>query len=158
MNVHPVDSKQKMLEVGDILLVAAHEAAKASQKFKKASKKTGISEERLMYTALMELYKKPNTIRIRSGNTLFSILPMEKRIGALIDFNADTSQNHVNNLVDFLKSALKMGFNQIFSFLDAEEVKAFKSAIKKSNIPGIEFRFNSSNNSFVVKINDLRGE
>lgn len=151
MNVHPVDSKEFMLNPQDIFLVAAHEQTIDVPGFENAAKKAGMSPERLRYTMFIKEYSDPRLLRIRSGNTLFTIAAFPERTGFVRAYNADTAQNFINNLVEFFDSARAMGFDQILAQPNKTATKALKLAMRQNTRPDISSRFDTAANMFVIK-------
>lgn len=151
MNIHPVDSTEHMLNPNDIFLVAAHEQKLDVPNLKQAAKKAGVSEERLVYTLFLKEFSDPRLIRIRSGNTMFSIAAFPERTGFVRAYNGDTGQNFINNLVDFFHAARKIGFDQLIAQPNVIAKKAIKIAMKQVAGPDISSKFDSSANLFVIK-------
>lgn len=151
MNIHPVDSKEHMLNPNDIFLVAAYEQKLDVPDIAKAAKKAGMSEERLRYTLFLKEFNDPRLIRIRAGNTMFSIAAFPERIGFVRAYNGDTGSNFINNLAEFFDAARKLGFDQLISQPNAVAKKAIKIAIKQNPRPDMSSRFDSAANLFVIK-------
>lgn len=151
MNVYPVDSKKHMLNPQDILLVAACEEQFDISRIEAASKKAGMSPERLRYTLLIQEYSNPKLLRVRAGNTLFTIVPFPNRTGFVRAYNGDTGQNFINNLVEFFDAARKMGFDQLLAQPNKVSTKAIKLAIRQNTRPEISTRFDTSAKLFVIK-------
>lgn len=110
MDIHQVNSKKTMLNESDIVIVAAH-MTDPDQEIKDSAKQNGVSAERLLYTIYLQQMQNPGLIRIREANTLFTIAALEGRTGLVFMYNGDTPENVVNNFLEFLKAAYKMGFN-----------------------------------------------
>lgn len=159
MNVHVVDSNQHMLNPNDIFIVAAHEYKDGLEQFKAASKKYGVSPERLQYTTMVRMYQDPSLLRIRAGNTMFAIKALPHRAGMVFSFNGDTAKNFVNNMVEFFHSARKMGFDVLIAQLHAPDmVKLAKLAAKRVQSEGVTSKYDSKSKLFVVKTGKPRGE
>jgi hypothetical protein len=119
MKPHHVNSKQHMLSNNDILLVSAWDHSDAAEMaYKKAGSPEQITPQMLMYTIFHQLFTQPNVVRLREGNTLFTLFP-EKDSALLMLFDADTPSNTVNNIVQFGKAAQKLGFRKIFGQADS---------------------------------------
>jgi hypothetical protein len=128
-DIHPVDSKKHMLEPNDIFIVAAHEYKHEQEQFEEAAQKHGVSAERLLYTAMIELYSHPGLIRLRSGNTLFTIASFPDRVGYVSMVNGDTANRLVENIVESLHAAKHMGFSKLIAILEPEIESLIKKAV-----------------------------
>jgi hypothetical protein len=53
----------------------------------------------------------PALIRIRTGNTLYTIAALEGRVGFVFMYNGDVQENVTQNFMEFIQAAYKMGFN-----------------------------------------------
>ena len=71
--VHPVSSKEHMLNPTDIFAVAAHEDKSSQKVVEKAAKKAHVSTERMLYSVMIQEYSGKSLVRVRVGNTLFTI-------------------------------------------------------------------------------------
>jgi hypothetical protein len=151
MDIHPVDSNQHMLNPQDIFLVAAHEDPFNVPGFDKAAKEAGMSHERLRYTLFINEYSDPRLLRIRAGNTLFTILAFPGRVGFVRAYNGDTGQNFIKNLVELFDSARAMGFDQLLAQPNKVVTKAIKLAMRQNTRPDISSRFDTAANMFVIK-------
>ncbi len=156
--VHPVSSKQHMLKPTDIFVVAAHEYKAGIEQCKEAAKKAHVSAERLSYSIMIQEYSDPRLIRIREGNTLFTIAAMPHRVGFVRSYNGDTADNFINNIIIFVKCARKMGFDVIVANTSPDIVRALKLALRKHKEVGIKSNFNSSHNLFAMTTGEPRGE
>ncbi len=123
MKTQLVDSKKESLDPNEILIIAAHKNKKLAQEYKKQAKKSdGISAERLLYTIYVKEIQNPSLVRLKEGNTLFSIAPMPQRVGVVSIFNGDTEKNLKQNLVETFVAAQRLGFD--FLIFSAEEIKS----------------------------------
>lgn len=156
--IHPVSSKEHMLQPTDIFAVAAHEYKDGLEQCKAAAKKAHVTPERLSYTIMVKEYSDPRLIRIRAGNTLFTIAALPKRIGFVRGYNGDTGENYVNNIVEFIQSARKFGFDKLFAHTTPDALKALKLALKKGKFKDIESKFDSSSKMFMFTTGEPRGE
>ena len=159
MNIHVVDSHQTMLSPNDIFVVAAHEFKDGldNPKIKKTSRQYKISPERLQYTIMVRMFQDPSLIRIREGNTFFAIKAMPERAGFVFSWNADTARNYVNNMVEFIYAAKKMGFNNLVANLHSEEiVRLTKLADKRLKESGIKFKYDSKSGLLFISIEEKR--
>lgn len=156
MNIHPVSSKKTMLNPQDIFLVAAHEDKIKPKGFDEAVQKSGMSAERLKYTLFIKAYSDPRLLRMRAGNTLFTIAAFPNRVGFVRAYNADTAENFVENLAEFFNAARNMGFDKLCSQPNETATKAIKLAMKKYKKPESDAKFDSKVNLFVVTTGEAR--
>lgn len=157
MNVHVVDSKQHMLVPNDIFIVASHEYKDGIEKARETAKKYGMTPERLQYTIMIKMFQDKSLIRVRAGNTLFTIKALPKRVGFVMSFNADTAPNYVNNMVEFFYSARKMGFDVLIAKAHTPEmVRLLKAAAKRTKMPGVTSKYDSRTKLFVVTTGERR--
>lgn len=157
MNVHFVDSKKHMLSPNDIFIVASHEVKDGLAQYEETSKKFGVSPERLQYTAMVKMFQDPKAIRVREGNTLFTIKPLPQRGGYVENFNADVPKNYIDNLISFFYAARKMGFDFLFARAATDSMKRIlDAAVKKGNNPDVKVFFEPKSKMFVVKTGEPR--
>lgn len=109
MDIHQVNSQEAMLNESDIVLVAAH-MTDPTQEINEAAKKNGVTAERMLYTMYIQQMQDPTLIRIRNGNTLFTIAALEGRVGFVFMYNGDAQENVTQNFMEFIQAAYKMGF------------------------------------------------
>jgi hypothetical protein len=123
MKPHHVNSKQHMLSNNDILLVAAWDHPdSAKEHYKQAGSPEQITPQMLLFTIFSKLFAQPNVIRLREGNTLFTITAGEK--GAMfMMFDADTPNNTINNMTVACEAARKMGFKKLIAPVENDTVK-----------------------------------
>jgi len=154
MKPHHVNSKQHMLSNNDILLVAAWDHSDAAEAaYKKAGSPEQITPQMLMYTIFHQLFTQPNVVRLREGNTLFTLFP-EKDSALLMLFDADTPSNSVNNIVQFGKASQKLGFKKIFGQADSPIVIALiKRAFEKFGKEGGSLKI--KNKSILMEFSDV---
>lgn len=156
--VHPVNSKEHMLNPTDIFLVAAHEYKQGLEECAAQAKKNGISPERMSYSIMIQEYSDKNLIRIREGNTLFTILALPSRVGFVRGYNADTAENYIENMIVFNQAARNLGFDTLISHTTPDVVRALKIALRKHNVTGIKSHFDSSQNMFFISTGEPRSE
>lgn len=151
MNVYPVDSQQHMLNPNDIFIVAAHEDKTGLKQVRKDAEDFGISPERMLYALKIKSFQDPKLIRIRSGNTLFGIKAYPNRLGYVTSFNGDTRNNYVNNMVDFLQSARKLGFDQLKEKIDSpDSMKMMKAVSDRISRYGMKSQYDSEGKIFLI--------
>jgi hypothetical protein len=158
IGIHPVSSKEHMLQPTDIFLVAANEYKQGLEMCKAAAKKANITPERLLYTIMLKEYSDPRLLRVRAGNTLFTIAALPERTGFVRGYNGDTGENYVNNIIEFIQSARKMGFDKLFAHTSSEATKALKLALKKGKFEGVTSNYNSASQIFTFTTGEPRGE
>lgn len=156
MNVWPVDSRQTMLKPQDIFAVAAHEYKEGIEACKQAAKKVGISPERLNYTIMIKEYSDPRLIRLRAGNTLFTIAAFPEGVGFVRGYNGDTGPNYIANILEMVEAAKKMGFKLLLSHTTPVATKAVKLAIQKNRRTDMVAEFDSEQELLAIAIK--RGE
>ena len=155
--VHPVSSKEHMLNPTDIFAVAAHEDKSSQKVVEKAAKKAHVSTERMLYSVMIQEYSDKALVRVRAGNTLFTIAAFEGRVGWVRSYNGDTADNLVNNMIEFMHSARKMGFDVLFAMTHTPEiVRVLKLAAKKLNDPAIKTNFDSAKGLFAMSTGKKR--
>ena len=110
MDIHQVNSQETMLSESDIVLVAAY-MTDPTQEIAESAKKSGVSVDRMLYTIYIQQMQYPALIRIRNGNTLYTIAALEGRVGFVFMYNADAQENVTQNFMEFIQAAYKMGFN-----------------------------------------------
>jgi hypothetical protein len=155
--VHPVSSKEHMLNPTDIFAVAANEDKRSQQLVAAAAKKVHVSPVRMAYSMMIEEYSEKSLIRIRAGNTLFTIAAFEGRVGWVRSYNGDTADNLVNNMIEFMQSARKIGFDALFAVTHTPEiVRVLKLAVRKMNDPAIKTKFDSAKGLFAVSTGEKR--
>jgi hypothetical protein len=156
-DIRPVSSKEHELIPTDIFAVAAHEHKEELEEVRKAAKKAGVSPERLVYSIMLKEYSDPRLVRIREGNTLFTIAGMPERTGYMRIYNGDTPDGLIENLEEFIKAANKMGFNSLAGKADKENVQSVAAFLKKKNNEGFRVHFNLPNNVFAINTNGRTG-
>ena len=158
LGIHPVSSKEHMLEPTDIFAVAAHEDKAGIQMCAASAKKHHVSTERMLYSLMIKEYSDPRLIRIREGNTLFTIAAMPHRVGFIRGYNGDTAENYIENMIIFNQCARKLGFDILIAHTSVDVVRALKIALKKHKVTGKKSNFDSSSNLFAITTGEPRGE
>jgi hypothetical protein len=155
--IQPVSSKEHMLSPTDIFLVAAHEDKKSQSVAAKSARKAHVSPERLVYSIMIQKYSHKGLIRIRAGNTLFTIAAFEGRVGLVQSYNGDTAANYVDNMLEFLQSARKIGFDVLVAITHTPDiVRVLKLAARKLNDPAVKTKFDSATGAFAVSTGEKR--
>jgi hypothetical protein len=155
--IHAVSSKEHMLNPTDIFVVAAHEDKYSQKIFEKAAKKAHVSTERMLYSVLIKEYSHKGLIRIRDGNTLFTIAALEGRVGFVRSYNGDTASNYIENMHQFMAAARKMGFDFLIATAHTKEiVTLLKLAARKMKDPQVKTHFNVEAGIFTVCTGERR--
>lgn len=152
MNVHPVDSQKTMLSPQDIFIVAAHEDKVGLELVEKAAKKVGATPERLYFGVLLQEYSDPGLIRIRSGNTLFTIAAFEGEVGFVRGYNGDTAKNYVNNITELIQTAQKMGFKALVAHASDAVHRSISAAVHKLKDKNVKFYYDEEQELVAIVI------
>jgi hypothetical protein len=156
MNIHQVDNKEAMLSESDIVIVATHMAEKTPE-IEQAAKEHDVTPERLLYTVYVQEMQNPSLIRIRDGNTLFTIAAMPDRYGYVSMYNGDTENNVATNFSQFMQSAYKMGFNVLV--IKCADDSLNKSAREvQSMVQDAEFAYDEESKLLYAKFNQPHGD
>lgn len=156
--IHPVSSKEHMLNPTDIFAVAAHEYKYGIEQAQAEAKKHGVSAERMSYSIMIHEYSDKRLIRIREGNTLFTILALPGRVGYVRGYNGDTAENYIENMIIFMQAARRLGFDALISHTTPDVVRALKIALRQHNLGDLKSHFDSSQNMFFLSTGESRGE
>lgn len=156
MNIHQVNSKETMLSENDIVIVAAY-MAEATPEVKASAKKHGLSKERLLHTVYVQEMQNPALIRIRDGNTLFTIAALENRYGYVSMYNGDTENNVATNFAQFTQASYKMGFNVLIVNCVDDSLNQAADEVQ-SVIQDAELVYDDENNLLYVKFNQPHGD
>lgn len=158
LGLHPVSSKEHMLIPTDIFAVAAHEDKERLEGVKQAAKKIGVSPERFAYSMMIQEYSDPKLIRIRAGNTLFTIAAFPKRVGFVRGYNADVAKIYIGNMIELFEAGRKMGFDYLVAHTSNAVVQALKVAIKNVKQDDFIPHFDSRTKMFMLKTGKPRAE
>ena len=156
--IHPVSSKEHMLSPTDIFVVAAHEYKAGIEECREAAKKAHITAERMSYSVMIKEYSDPRLLRVRAGNTLFTIAAMPHRVGFVRGYNGDTAENYIANMGEFFQAARTMGFDILVASTTPDIVRLLKAYLRKNKVTGIKSHFDSSQNIFSITTGEPRGE
>lgn len=154
MKVWPVDSKKTMLNPQDIFVVAANEYKDGLEKAKEAARKAGVTPHRMSYTIMLTEYSDPRLIRIRAGNTLFTIAALPDRTGLVRGYNADIAPNYINNMIELAQVARKMGFDTLLAFVTPDVVRAIKIGMRRTQ--GMNITYDSAKGAMVITTGPAR--
>jgi hypothetical protein len=157
LGIHPVSSQEHMLNPTDIFAVAAHEDKQLQQKVAASAKKIHATTERMAYTILVQEYSAKSLVRVRSGNTLFTIAAFEGRVGWVRSYNGDTEENYASNIAEFWGAARKLGFDILFMMTKTPEmVRILKLATRYSDDPEIKTKYDSERGAFAIITGEKR--
>lgn len=156
MNIHQVDNKEAMLNENDIVIVAAH-MAEVTPEIEEAAKKNGVSAERLLYTIFIHEMQNPALIRIRDGNTLFTIAGLPERYGYVSMYNGDTENNVATNFNQFLQAAYAMGFNVLVVKCADDSLNNAAEEVQ-SLVQDAELAYDDENDLLYVKFTQPHGD
>ena len=143
-----VDSREQELSAEDIVAIAA------------MNTDAGVDRGKAIAMINAELQIE-DTLFIRQGNTLFILHKSAPRIGWFRALNADTAANFLQNGVEFIKAAYKMGFDTVAStFNDPAIIVVFRYISKNPPNPEMGYKLQEmANGSFMatVKTGPSRG-
>jgi len=143
------DSKQKMLNVDEIIKTTAQET------------KVGRPADDVFNMLKVEL-SMPNIWKCREGNTLFIVHKSPHAgYGYFRALNADTAQNYVENSKLFIDAAYKVGFDVLVTqFQDPTILNVFKIISRNPVREGMGFasqKTNSDGYQVTVQLGPPRG-
>jgi hypothetical protein len=156
MNIHQVDSKQTMLNENDIVIVAAY-TTDSPPEIQQAAKEHGLTPERMVYAIYVQEMQNPSLIRIRNGNTLFTIAALPDRYGFASMYNGDTPDNVADNVSQFAQAAHKMGFNVLIIKGMDESLKENLESIVGA-IQDAESKYDEAHDLLYVQFNEPHGD
>jgi hypothetical protein len=108
----------------------------------------------MSYTIMLTEYSDPRLIRIRAGNTLFTIAALPDRTGFVRGYNGDTAPNYINNMLELIQAARKMGFDTLLAYTTEPVVRAMKLALRRTS--EVKVQFDSANQAMVVTTGPAR--
>jgi hypothetical protein len=130
----PVDSKQKMLSLTELVLTAGY------------SQFTERDPREAMMMIVAEL-SMPTTKHMRLGNTLFIIDKGRGRNGYMRALNADTAQNFMEHNKKFADSAYLLGFDNLITiFKEPAFIQIFRMIAKKPPRPEMGYELKEGKN------------
>jgi lysophospholipase L1-like esterase len=101
--------------------------------------------------------QNPALIRIRDGNTLFTIAALENRYGYVAMYNGDTENNVATNFAQFTQASYKMGFNMLIVNCVDESLNDSAEEVQ-SMIQDAEIAYDEENELLYVKFNQPHGD
>lgn len=157
--IHPVDSKQHMLNPADIFIVAAHEYKSGQKKFSDAAKKAHVSPERMLYAVLVQEYSVKSLIRIREGNTLYTIAAVGERVGLVNIYDGDTDNNYTANISQFILASKKIGFDYLTILpFETKSINSLKLFAKEAKLEGVKTHFDKGDTVFTINTGRQRSQ
>jgi hypothetical protein len=125
-----VDSKQQMLQVGELL---------------KAASENTQSEypPEFLYATFVKEVQMPDSKFLRYGNTLYIIhgSPKDPRKGQFRALNADTAENFLQSGFQFVIDAYKAGYDVLVTeFKDQSLLNIFRTVSKNPPNPGMGYQ------------------
>ena len=157
-DIRPVSSKEHMLSPTDIITVAAYEYKDGLNNCRAAARRAHVTPERMSYAIMLKEYSDPRLIRLREGNTLFTIAALPHRTGFVRAYNGDTAENYINNLLEFNYAARKLGFDITVAHASRDVVRALQIALRRHKVPGVKYRFDVNSKLVVITTGKPRGE
>jgi hypothetical protein len=128
----PVDSKQKMLSLTELVLTAS------------STQSNQVDPRELMLRIVAEL-SMPNTKHMRFGNTLFIINKGQGRNGYMRALNADTAQNFMEHNKKFADAAYLLGYdNLLTTFEEPAFIQIFRIISKNPPRPNMGYELKDS--------------
>jgi hypothetical protein len=124
-----VDSRQQMLELGELLKVAAENT------------KSEYPME-FVYAAFVKEVQMPDSKFYRYGNTVYVVhgSPKVPRKGTFRALNADTAQNFIASGFAFVVDAYKNGYDTLVTqFSDQSLLNIFRTVAKNPPNPGMGY-------------------
>jgi hypothetical protein len=156
MDIHQVNSKETALSEDDIVIVSAFMTSPTLE-VQESAKKHGVTPERLLYTVYVQQMQNPALIRIREGNTLFTMAALEGRQGFVMMYNGDVEENVAENFEKFLQAAHTMGFNVLVVKCVDDSLNRSGKQIQK-DVQDAEFVYNKVDEVLYVRFNQPHGD
>lgn len=138
-----VDSRQQMLQVGEILKIAAQNTESEYP-------------PEFLYTTFVKEVQMPDSKFYRYGNVIYIIhgSPKDPRKGQFRALNADTAQNFLQSGFQFVIDAYKAGFDVLVTeFKDQSLLNIFRTVSKNPPNPGMGYQVEmTTNNQYRVTL------
>jgi hypothetical protein len=125
-----VDSKQQMLQVGELLKIASENTESEYP-------------PEFLYATFVKEVQMPDSKFLRYGNVLYLIhgSPKDPRKGQFRALNADTAQNFLESGFQFVIDAYKAGFDVLVTeFKDQSLLNIFRTVSKNPPNPGMGYQ------------------
>lgn len=135
-----VDSKKTKLGVEAIIVASAAET-------------DSPQPVATVYAAVVSEINVKGTMLLQEGNTLFIIHHEGSRTGTFRALNADTARNYLENSIEFVKAAYKLGYDELYTEFDDPSILNIFKAIKR-NPPNedMEFVADQENGKYMVTL------
>lgn len=125
--MNPVDSKQKMLSLNELILSS------------NMAQNTGIGPQEAIVSAILEM-SMPTNKHMRYGNSLFIINGGDDRSAYMSAMNVDTPRNFVENVRKFLTASYLLGFDNLMTvFSQPELIRVFEIISKDPPQPDMAY-------------------
>ena len=125
-----VDSKQQMLQVGELLKIASENTESEYP-------------PEFLYATFVKEVQMPDSKFLRYGNVLYLIhgSPKDPRKGQFRALNADIAQNFLESGFQFVIDAYKAGFDILVTeFKDQSLLNIFRTVAKNPPNPGMGYQ------------------
>ena len=125
-----VDSKQQMLQVGELLKIASENTESEYP-------------PEFLYATFVKEVQMPDSKFLRYGNVLYLIhgSPKDPRKGQFRALNADIAQNFLESGFQFVIDAYKAGFDVLVTeFKDQSLLNIFRTVAKNPPNPGMGYQ------------------
>jgi hypothetical protein len=125
-----VDSKQQMLQVGELLTVASENTESEYP-------------PEFLYATFVKEVQMPDSKFLRYGNTLYLIhgSPQDPRKGQFRALNADTAENFLQSGFQFVIDAYKAGYDTLVTeFKDQSLLNIFRTVSRTPPNPGMGYQ------------------
>ena len=125
-----VDSKQQMLQVGELLTIASENTESEYP-------------PEFLYATFVKEVQMPDSKFLRYGNTLYLIhgSPQDPRKGQFRALNADTAENFLQSGFQFVIDAYKAGYDTLVTeFKDQSLLNIFRTVSRTPPNPGMGYQ------------------
>jgi hypothetical protein len=125
-----VDSKQQMLQVGELLTIASENTESEYP-------------PEFLYATFVKEVQMPDSKFLRYGNTLYLIhgSPQDPRKGQFRALNADTAENFLQSGFQFVIDAYKAGYDVLVTeFKDQSLLNIFRTVSRTPPNPGMGYQ------------------
>lgn len=125
-----VDSKQQMLQVGELLTIASENTESEYP-------------PEFLYATFVKEVQMPDSKFLRYGNTLYIIhgSPQDPRKGQFRALNADTAENFLQSGFQFVIDAYKAGYDVLVTeFKDQSLLNIFRTVSRTPPNPGMGYQ------------------
>lgn len=113
-----VDSKKTKLGVEAIIVASAGETE-------------SNQPVATVYAAVVQELNVKGTMLLQEGNTLFIIHHISSRVGMFRALNADIARNYLDNSLEFVKAAYKLGYDELYTAFESQSILNIFKAIRR---------------------------